>query len=169
LPVVAGTIVALGGRWPIGVEDARRLAESRTIVVDLSSPPAVAESLQAELGDRFVSVDDLAWGEDVELQEGLRARLEQLVSDSGRAYCRWLRSRDAVPAIQAIAETAEEQRRSQLAWLLRRLPDLAEDERSLIEQMSHRLVAGILHGPRSALNADDSGDLGRAARELFRV
>jgi hypothetical protein len=33
--------------------------------------------------------------------------------------------------------------------------------------MTHRLVAGILHGPRSRLRLDDSGDLGRAARELF--
>ncbi len=169
LPPVAGAVVALGGKWPVCAEDARQLAESGAIVVDLSSPPAVADALQAQLGDRFVSVDDLAWGEDVELQDGLRGRLEQLVSESGRAYCHWLRSRDALPAIQAIAEAAEGQRRSQLEWLLRRLPGLAEEERSLIEQMSHRLVAGILHAPRSALNSDDSGDLGRAARELFGV
>jgi hypothetical protein len=33
--------------------------------------------------------------------------------------------------------------------------------------MSHRLVGGILHAPLSALNADPTGDLERAARELF--
>jgi hypothetical protein len=35
--------------------------------------------------------------------------------------------------------------------------------------MSHRLVAGILHAPRSALRLDESGDLGRAAWELFAL
>lgn len=169
LPQVAGAIVALGGIWRVCVDDARRLAESGAIVVDLSSPAAVAGALQAQLGDRFVSADDLAWGDGVELQDGLRDRLERLVSESGGRYCHWLRSRYAVPAIQAMAEAAEEQRRSELEWLSRRLPDLEEEERSLIEQMSHRLVAGILHAPRSALNSDESGDLGRAARELFGV
>ena len=33
--------------------------------------------------------------------------------------------------------------------------------------MSHRLVAGILHGPRTALREDADGDLERAVRTLF--
>jgi hypothetical protein len=35
--------------------------------------------------------------------------------------------------------------------------------------MSHRLVAGILHAPLTALNEDTSGDLERAARDLFAL
>ena len=167
VPQVVGALVALSGRWRISAEDARRLAEGGTIVVDMSSPPAVPDALQAQLEDRFVSTDDLAWGPGIELQDGLRDRLEQLVAESGRAYCRWLRSRNALPAIQAIGEAADEQRRHELEWLFRRLPGLAEKERSLVEQMSHRLVAGILHAPRSALNSDHSGELAQAARDLF--
>ena len=33
--------------------------------------------------------------------------------------------------------------------------------------MSHRLVAGILHAPLAALHDDTSGELERAARDLF--
>jgi len=168
LPPVAGAIVALSGPWGIEPEGARRLVDGDAVVVDLSSPPAVETSLQAQLGERFVGVDDLAWGPDIELRGGLRARLERLVSECGRTYCHWLRTRDdALPAIQAMATAAEERRRSELDWLLRRLPDLTTEQQSLIDQMSNRLVAGILHAPRTALNADVSGDLGRAARELF--
>jgi len=54
-----------------------------------------------------------------------------------------------------------------MEWLLRRLPNLSEPERALIDQMTHRLVGGILHAPKSALRLDESGDLGRAAWELF--
>jgi glutamyl-tRNA reductase len=137
------------------------------MVVDLSSPPAVPDTLQTRLGDRFLSIDDLAWGPQVELASGLRGRLEKLVAESGGEYCRWLRARDFLPAIQAMTQAAEARRLSEMAWLARRLPDLSERDRALIDQMSHRLVGGILHKPKSALRLDESGELGRAAWELF--
>jgi glutamyl-tRNA reductase len=166
-PPVVGVVVALSGPWQVDPLDAQSLVDSGATVVDLSSPPAVSGPLQAGLGDRFVSIDDLAWGPQIELPGGLRSRLEQLVTGSGREYCKWLLARDSLPAIQAMSEAAEGRRRSELEWLLRRLPTLSEQDRALVDQMTHRLVAGILHGPRSRLRLDDSGDLGRAARELF--
>jgi glutamyl-tRNA reductase len=166
-PPVVGVVVALSGPWQVDSLDAQSLVDSGATVVDLSSPPAVSGPLQAGLGDRFVSIDDLAWGPQIELPGGLRSRLEQLVTGSGREYCKWLLARDSLPAIQAMSEAAEGRRRSELEWLLRRLPTLSEQDRALVDQMTHRLVAGILHGPRSRLRLDDSGDLGRAARELF--
>ena len=114
-----------------------------------------------------MSIDDLAWGPEVELAGGLRERLEKLVTESGGEYCRWLRARDYLPAIQAMTDSAEARRLSELAWLARRLPDMSEDDRALVEQMTHRLVGGILHAPKSALRLDESGELGRAAWELF--
>jgi len=42
-----------------------------------------------------------------------------------------------------------------------------EQDRAVVDQMSRRLVADILHAPKSALRLDESGDLGRAAWELF--
>lgn len=163
----AGVIVAVSGSWAVHPQDAERLVASGAIVVDLSSPPAVSDTLQDRLGDHFISIDDLAWGPQVELATGLRDRLEKLVSESGGEYCRWLRSRDYLPAIQAMTEAAEDRRLSELAWLKRRLPNLSEEERALIDQMSHRLVGGILHKPKSTLRLDESGELGRAAWELF--
>lgn len=167
LPPAVGVVVALSGPWHAHVIDSQHLVDSGAPVVDLSSPPAVSTALQAQLGDRFVSIDDLAWGLQIELPGGLLKRLDQLVSGSGRDYCRWLLARNSIPAIQAMSEAAEGRRRNELQWLLRRLPGLSEDDRALVDQMSHRLVASILHAPRSKLRLDDSGDLGRAARELF--
>jgi glutamyl-tRNA reductase len=146
-----------------------RLLESQALITDLSSPPAVADELRARLGARFVSVDDLAAGPVSEPDDRLQRRLQVLISDAGRDYCRWLRAREAVPAIQAMVDAAEAHRREELDWLLRRLGDLPDEDRHVIEQMSHRLVAGILHAPLAALNADTSGDLERAARDLFAL
>jgi glutamyl-tRNA reductase len=162
-----GAVVAVSGNWAVHPQDAARLTESGTTVVDLSSPPAVSDTLQIQLGNRFVSIDDLAWGPQVELAGGLRGRLEKLVGESGGEYFRWLRARDFLPAIQAMTEAAEARRLSELAWLARRLPSLSEEDRALVDQMTHRLVAGILHKPKSALRLDESGELGRAAWELF--
>ena len=147
--------------------DAARLVDNGTPVVDLSSPPAVSDTLQSQLGERFVSIDDLAWGTQVELAGGLRNRLEKLVTESGGEYCRWLRARDFLPAIQAMTEAAEARRQAELTWLARRLPDLSEHDQAIVDQMSQRLVSGILHAPKSALRLDESGELGRAAWELF--
>ena len=169
LPAVLGAIVALSGPWQVQPLDAQGLVDGGATIVDLSSPPALPDALQDRLGDRLVSIDDLAWGPQIELPGGLRSRLEQLVAGSGRDYCMWLLARDSLPAIQAMSEAAEERRRTELDWLLRRIPSLSEQDRELVDQMSHRLVAGILHAPRSRLRLDDSGELGRAARELFDV
>jgi glutamyl-tRNA reductase len=167
LPAVAGAIVAMSGLWAAHPDDVRRLVDGDAPVIDLSSPPAVDDALQSQLGERFVSIDDLAWGEQVDLPGGLRGRLEQLVTETGADFCRWLRSRGTVPAVQALTEAAERRRQSELAWLMRRMTGLSDEDRALVEQMSHRLVAGILHAPRAALRVDDTGDLGRAAWELF--
>ena len=169
LPPIDGAILAIGGRWPIGPGDTERLLAGHAVIADLSSPPAVAEDLGARLGSRLVSVDDLAGGPISEPDDRLMRRLQVLISDAGRDYCQWLRTRGAVPAIQAMADTAEAHRQAELEWLLRRLGELPEDDRRLIEQMSHRLVAGILHAPLAALNADTSGELERAARDLFSL
>lgn len=168
-PEADGVVVALSGPWPIGDRDARRLIESDAVVVDLSSPPAVQADLREELGQRYVSVDDLAETPTDDGADRLRRRVEKLVSDSGREYCGWLRARDSVPAIQAMAAAAEGRRHAEMAWLQRRLPDLDDETRATIDQMSHRLVAAILHAPMTALRTHPDDDLEQAARELFRL
>jgi glutamyl-tRNA reductase len=169
IPPVAGAIVALAGPWRVGAGDAAALAGSAAEVVDLSSPPSVPGDLQAALGERFVSVDSLTVAPEFEPQDRLRRRLEKLVSETGREYCQWLRSRDVVPVIQAVADGADALRRAEVEWLLHRLPALEADERAVVEQMSHRLVAALLHAPLAALHDDDAGSLERAARDLFGV
>jgi glutamyl-tRNA reductase len=167
LPALRGVIVAIGGPWPLGARDLESLARARVPVVDLSSPPAVELETAAVLGDRFVSVDDLAQAAVDGPDERTRRRVERLVSRVGGEYCQWLRSRDAVPAIRGVVSSAEARRADEMAWLLRRLPDLSADDLAVIEQMSHRLVASILHAPLSALTSEAGGDLEKAARELF--
>lgn len=167
LPAVAGVVVAIGGPWSLGARDLDALAATRAVVVDLSSPPAVAPDAASRLGGRLVSVDDLASDGEDGPDERTRRRVERLVSRAGADYCQWLRSRESVPAIRGVVSAAEARRADEMAWLRRRLSDLPPEDLAVIEQMSHRLVASILHAPVSALTSEGGGDLEQAARELF--
>jgi glutamyl-tRNA reductase len=167
LPAVDGIIIAVGGAWPPDTATADRLVRSGAVVVDLSSPPAIPEPLQRTLGDRFVSVDDLARTPEAMPHERLRRRVSRLVDSAVDSLASWIRTRAAVPAIRAISERAEARRSAELERLLRRMPALEADERELLEQMSHRIVAGILHAPLAALREDADGERERVARELF--
>lgn len=169
MPDLVGVVIALGGTWAPGPLDATRLLAGAAHVVDLSSPPAAAPDLRQRLGPRFTSVDDLAATPEFAPHERLRRRLESLAAEAGREYCTWLRGRDAVPVIQALTAGAEHRRRAELEWLLHRLPNLSPADRAVVEQMSHRLVAALLHAPLAALHGDDTGTLERPARDLFGV
>ncbi|HET9657715.1 MAG TPA: hypothetical protein VFP72_20355 [Kineosporiaceae bacterium] len=169
LPPAAGVIVAVGGLWPVSQAELAGYAARGVVVADLSSPPALDAAARARLGDRYLSVDSFAWRPVVGLGPDLQDRLEALVHDSGREYCRWLRAREGGPTIHRLTTAAELRRQAEVGWLLRRLPEMSEREVALIEQMSRRLVAGLLHPPRRAIHDDETGELGRAARELFAL
>ena len=166
-PDAAGVIVALAGSWPLGADDVERIVAAGTLVIDLSSPPSVPSEVQARLGERFVSVDGLVVGSEFAPQDRLRRRIETLVADVGRDFWAWRRARESVPVIQAVASSAEQIRQTELTWLHHRLPDLGPDEQAIMEEMSHRLVAALLHAPLDALHSDEGGTLERAARDLF--
>jgi len=169
IPEPAGVVVAVAGRWPLQARVRDRLQASGAVVVDLSSPAAVDAAARAALGQRCLSVDELAWRPATGLGAALEQRLDTLVQDSGRDYCRWLRTRQGGPTIHRLTRAAEQRRQAEVAWLRRRLPDLTEREAALVEQMSRRLVAGLLHQPYRALHDDDSGVLLSAARQLFAL
>jgi glutamyl-tRNA reductase len=162
-----GVVVAIAGPWPLGPRDLETLAGGGTVVVDLSTPPAVGPEAAARLGPRLISVDDLAVDTGDGPDERTRRRVERLVSRAGTEFCQWLRGREAVPAIRAVVGAAEARRADEMAWLQRRLPDLSAEDLAVVEQMSHRLVAALLHAPLSALGSHEGDDLERAARELF--
>jgi glutamyl-tRNA reductase len=114
-------------------------------------------------------VDDLARGPHDEVRARLRNRIEGLLEEAERDYVHWYRGRTSAPAIQALTAQAESRRAAEVDRLLRRMPHLAGRDRELVEQMSRRLVAGLLHAPLTTLRDDDTGARERAARDLFSL
>jgi glutamyl-tRNA reductase len=168
LPAVDAVVLAIAAQWPLSADARADLVAGRMPVVDLSSPPALDAGLRTALGARYTSVDDLARSPQDELRKRLRVRFERVLDDAEASFDLWVRARTSVPAIQALSDRAESRRSEELERLFRRL-DLAEHQRELVEQMSHRLVAGLLHAPLVMLRDDADGDLERAARALFSL
>ncbi len=168
LPDVDAVVLAIGARWPLSPQARASLLESAIPVVDLSAPPALDEDLRTALGARCTSVDDLARSPQDALRRRLRTRFERSLDEAETAFTSWVRARASVPAIQALSDRAETRRAEEIERLFRRL-ELGEDQRELIEQMSQRLVAGLLHAPLVTLREDATGDLERAARTLFSL
>lgn len=166
---LAGVISALGGPWSLSSTARERLLLRNCIVVDLSSPPALDTDLRDALGGRFVSVDDIARDPSEALRPKLRHKMERLIEEASAELARWVAGRSSVPTIQALTEQAEARRAAEVERLLRRMPNLPDHERQLVEQMSQRLVAGILHRPLTSLREDENGDRDHAARELFAL
>jgi len=168
LPEVDAVVLAIGALWPLSPGARADLLAADVPVIDLSSPPAVAPELRERLGSRYTSIDDLARSPQDALQSRLIRRYERLLDDAEASFTGWVRTRSTVPAIQALSELAEQRRAEELERLFRRV-ELEDRERELVVQMSHRLVAGLLHGPLVTLREDASGDLERATRALFSL
>jgi len=165
----AGVVVALAGPWELSPGSARSLVEAGVPVIDLSSPPALSPDLREALGERFVSVDDIARGPEDVVRDRVRRRIEQLLDEADAEFSHWVGGRGAVPAIKALTEQAESRRAEEMEKLLRRMPHLEVHDRDLVEQMSRRLVAGLLHAPLATLREDESGEREQAARDLFAL
>ncbi len=168
LPEADAYLLAISARWPLSPEAHAALVMGAQPVVDLSSPPALDDETRATLGDRYTSIDDLARNPQTELRKRLRIRFERMLADAEQNLLAWARSREHVPAIQALSDHAETRRAEELERLFRRL-ELADHERDLVEQMSHRLVSGLIHQPLANLREDSTGELDQAARTLFSL
>jgi glutamyl-tRNA reductase len=165
----AGVVAAIGGPWSLAPDAETKLLESGGPVVDLSSPPSLDQALRDRLGLRYVSVDDIARGPVDAIRDRVRVRIERLVEEADAELTSWIGGRGAVPAIRALTEQAESRRASEVDRLLRRLPHLADHDRELVDLMSRRLVAGLLHAPLATLRDDETGETDRAARDLFAL
>ncbi len=168
LPDVDAVLLAIAAEWPLSSDAREALLAGRQPVVDLSSPPALDPETRAALGTRHTSVDDIARSPQDLLPRRLRTRFERALDQAELSMGAWARSRGSVPTIQALSDHAESRRSEELDRLFRRLA-LDDNERELVEQMSHRLVAGLLHQPLVVLREDGSGDAERAARTLFAL
>jgi glutamyl-tRNA reductase len=169
LTTFGGVAIALSGRWPLSEASRAVLAAQPGWVIDLSSPPALDASLVAALGERLLTIDDLAEARPGDLSPRLMAQLDRLVDDAVAEHTRWQRHDAERQLARALADRAQAAQHAELVALWRRVPDLDDAARAEVEQMARRLADRLLREPLEQLNADEDGRHAGAARSLFRL
>ena len=135
-------------------------------LVDLAVPrdvdPAVGELPNVTLHD-LAHVQAAAGGDESRLVESARLA-EVIVAEEVDAFRRTRRAAEAGPTIASLLESAEAIRRSEIARVRGRLD---EGDEALLDEVTRRLVANLLHGPIEA--AREAGGDSASLRELFRL
>lgn len=165
-----GIIVALAGPWRIRRPTIDALAAGRTVVVDLSTPPAVPAELVRHLGRRLVTADDLVRMElEPATHDRSEARLDRLVEETVAQFVRWEGGHDARALAAALVRRADHEREAELDALWRRLPHLEPDARLAIEGMTRHLAGRLLREPLERLGRDADGRDEAKIRDIFAL
>ena len=128
-------------------------------MVDLAVPRDIEPEV-AEMDDIFLyTVDDLAdlVREGLDSRQSAVAQAEAIIESQVGNFLHWMKSRDAVPLIRQLRETAEEARRHEVERALRLLAR-GDDPKTVLEALSHGLTNKLLHAPTHALNQGEEGD-----------
>ncbi|MPM51548.1 Glutamyl-tRNA reductase [bioreactor metagenome] len=142
-------------------------------MVDLAVPRDIEEEV-GRLDDVFLyTVDDLAQV----VESGLESRqaavveAEDIIANRVRDFLGWLESRDTVPVIRSLRDSAERMRRHEMEHAMKLLAK-GENPEKVLDHLSHRLTNKFLHAPTQTLNAADAGEraeLQAAAARLFHL
>jgi glutamyl-tRNA reductase len=156
------------------VERAVKARRHRPIfMVDLAVPRDIEEEV-GELDDVFLyTVDDLA----LVVESGQESRqaavvdAENIIALRVQDFTAWLQSRDRVPVIRSLRDSAERMRRHEIEHAMKLLAK-GESAEKVLEHLSQRLTNKFLHAPTQALNlaeGTERADLQAAAARLFHL
>ncbi|MDT3736764.1 MAG: glutamyl-tRNA reductase [Denitratisoma sp.] len=158
----------------IGLGMAERAIRARRhrpmVMVDLAVPRDIEPEI-AQLDDVFLyTLDDLG----AIVESGLESRekavveAEAIITSRVDGFLHWLESRETVPTIRALRDTAERARRHEVEHALKLLAK-GEDPQRVLEVLSHGLTNKLMHGPTAALNQADGPNRHDLADLIARI
>ncbi|MGH9595972.1 MAG: glutamyl-tRNA reductase [Edaphobacter sp.] len=121
--------------------------------IDIAVPRDVDPQMNEVEGCFVYDIDDLQQVAATNLADRSReaAAAETIVSREVDKYHERLQSRDAVPAIKALQQQAEELRQAELARSQSKLATLTPEQRDAVEALTRSLTAKLLHPQLTAL------------------
>jgi glutamyl-tRNA reductase len=121
--------------------------------IDIAVPRDVDPSMNDVEGCFVYDIDDLQQVAAANLADRSReaAAAETIVSREVEKYEQRLQSRDAVPAIIALQQSAEAIREAELIRAAKRLATLTPDQQAAVEALTRSLTAKLLHPQLTAL------------------
>ncbi|MBB5345279.1 glutamyl-tRNA reductase [Tunturibacter empetritectus] len=121
--------------------------------IDIAVPRDVDPRMNEVEGCFVYDIDDLQQVAAANLADRSReaAAAENIVSREVDKYQERLQSRDAVPAIKALQQQAEQLRQAELVRSQSKLADLTAQQRDAVEALTRSLTAKLLHPQLTAL------------------
>jgi glutamyl-tRNA reductase len=121
--------------------------------IDIAVPRDVDPRMNEVEGCFVYDIDDLQQVAAANIADRSReaAAAESIVSREVDKYQERMQSRDAVPAILALQQSAEAIREAELARVAKRLADLTPAQREAVESLTRSLTAKLLHPQLTAL------------------
>jgi glutamyl-tRNA reductase len=142
-------------------------------IIDIAVPRDVDASVQNLEGVVLRDIEDLRTVVETTGKSRLAEveAVESIVTAEVDSFLHWERSAQAAPTATALIDKAESIRRAELDRAASKLEGLPAEQRDVIEQLTRRIVAKLLHAPLSKtteLSRSARDDLYLAAvRELF--
>ncbi|MCZ6789008.1 MAG: glutamyl-tRNA reductase [Chloroflexi bacterium] len=138
-------------------------------IIDIAVPRDVDPAVGHLPGLHLYDIDDLeaVSGTNRREREQEAAKVEAIVADEAPSFMHWLASRESVPTVAALRQRAETIRAKELARLVRRLPNLSDEQRAPLEAFSRALVNKLLHAPITTLKRNHHPAQTEVVRELF--
>ncbi|MSP96448.1 MAG: glutamyl-tRNA reductase [Betaproteobacteria bacterium] len=137
-------------------------------MVDLAVPRDIEPEV-GQMDDVFLySIDDLAGlvREGMDTRQSAVAQAEAIIETQVGSFLHWMKSRENVPLIRTLRDTAEAARRAEVERALKML-SRGDDPQAVLEALSHGLTNKLMHGPTQALNQSEQGEEGAEGdREL---
>jgi glutamyl-tRNA reductase len=122
-------------------------------MVDLAVPRDI-EAEVAGMDDVFLyTIDDLAATvrEGIDARQSAVAQAEAIIDSQVGSFLHWMKTREMVPLIRQLRESAEEARCREVERAGRMLAR-GDDPKTVLEALSHGLTNKLMHAPTEALN-----------------
>ncbi|MER3445755.1 MAG: glutamyl-tRNA reductase [Candidatus Dadabacteria bacterium] len=161
---------------PQHVREAMRLRKNEPMfMIDIAVPRDIDPRVEEIENVYLYDVDDLqgVLDENLRIRRENARRAEEIAIQGERDFQRWLDGLSVVPAIISLKKRFEEIRSAEVKRALRRIGDISEREKNIIEAMASGIIGKILHSPLTNLKKESSGSIGAlyvdAIKRLFQL
>jgi len=152
----------------------RRRGRGDLLIIDISNPRNVEESIREEEGVRLYDIDDFRVVVERSFEEKRRSveRALEIVEEELQLLCKELRELSVRELISRIVSRAEEVRKEELAKALNMVGSISERERRIIDNMTSAILKKtllpVVENLKSAMLKGDE-NLIEGAVKLFGV
>ncbi|MFQ5940141.1 MAG: glutamyl-tRNA reductase [Nitrososphaerales archaeon] len=143
------------------------------VILDLSNPRTVEEKVAMLHGVKLINIDEVS----ALVERNMNVRMqevedvERIIEEGVYSVQARMKRLEVDPAVDVLFKKAHAIRKRELEKALQILGDLDEDQKKVIDQLSHAIVEGILSNPMDTLRkVSQEGDkeLMKAILKLFQ-